>query len=83
MGLILQVRKLAREIRDLEDRVLPKMSSQVRELHQWAGKEDEEGVKLMYVRRSLEDTMDKLVVAIAEQTVQIGRLLNKIDANNR
>lgn len=45
-----------------------KIERQTQELHDWHNKEDEEGVKIWYVRRSLEDAISRLSTAIETQT---------------
>lgn len=47
---------------------LPKIARQIDELHKWHAKEDDDGVKVWYVRRSLEDTLKTLADNIAHQT---------------
>ena len=47
---------------------LPKMARQIDELWRWHSKEDEEGVKVWYVRRSLEESLKTLAKNIGQQT---------------
>ena len=47
---------------------LPKMARQIDELWRWHAKEDDEGVKVWYVRRSLEETLKTLAENIGHQT---------------
>ncbi len=51
-----------------DDGLLAVMSKQLHELYVWHNKEDEEGVKIWYVRKSLEDAIKALSLNIAEQT---------------
>jgi hypothetical protein len=44
------------------------MAKQVAELHRWHDRDDDEGVKVWYVRKSLEEAVEKLANNIAEQT---------------
>ena len=48
---------------------LPRITRQIEDLHKWHAKEDDEGVKVWYVRRSLEETLKSLADNIANQTV--------------
>ena len=41
---------------------------QIQDLHEWHNKDDGEGVKIWYVRRSLEDAITKLSINIGLQT---------------
>jgi deoxyribodipyrimidine photolyase-like uncharacterized protein len=41
-----------------------KVVKQIDELHAWHNKEDDDGVKVWYVRKSLEDAIEKLASAI-------------------
>ena len=50
------------------------MEKQMQDLHDWQGKEDVDGVKLMYFRRSLEVSIDGLTKAIDEQTESMRKL---------
>ena len=45
-----------------------KLSKQVDELHAWHNREDEDGVKVWYVRKSLEDAISKLADNLEQQT---------------
>lgn len=45
-----------------------KVSRQIDDLWKWHAKEDDEGVKIWYVRRSLEDAIEKLAQNIGQQT---------------
>lgn len=44
------------------------IEKQTDDLHQWHAKEDDDGVKIWYVRRSLEDAMMKLAESMDRQT---------------
>jgi len=54
---------------------LHKMGVQLNELHKWHDVADDEGVKIWYVRRSLEDAIAKLATNIELET----RVLEKMD----
>ena len=45
-----------------------KIEKQTQDLYDWHNKEDEEGVKIWYVRRSLEEAITRLSTAIETQT---------------
>ena len=47
---------------------LSKLCRQVEELHVWHSKTDQDGVPVWYVRRSLEDAIEKLAENIEKQT---------------
>lgn len=47
---------------------LHRIARQIDDLHKWHAKEDDEGVKVWYVRRSLEETLKTLSDNIANQT---------------
>lgn len=47
---------------------LPRMARQIDDLHQWHSLTDEEGVKIWYVRRSLEEALRELSSNIRAQT---------------
>lgn len=51
------------------------LSRQIDDLHQWHNVNDSEGVKIWYVRRSLEDAINKLADNIDIQT----KLWDRID----
>jgi len=55
------------------------MLAQMKDLHDWHNKEDEDGVKIWYVRRSLEEAIARLSENIAMQTRILERLVDKID----
>jgi hypothetical protein len=47
---------------------LAKMSRHIDDLHAWHSREDEDGVKVWYVRKTLETAMEKLADNIMAQT---------------
>ena len=47
---------------------LHRITRQIDDLHKWHAKEDDEGVKVWYVRRSLEETLRTLADNIGNQT---------------
>ncbi len=52
-----------------------KIAEQVDDLHAWHSKEDDDGVKVWYVRRSLETSLAQLSNNIGAQTAVLERLL--------
>lgn len=57
---------------------LQKMNRQIEDMYDWHCKEDSDGVKVWYVRRSLEDAIKGLTKAIAVQTEAITALVGTI-----
>jgi hypothetical protein len=55
-----------------------KLAKQVQDLWVWHNKEDDEGVKIWYVRKSLEDAINKLAENIEQQTNIFRELINEI-----
>lgn len=53
---------------------LRKLADNVEELHKWHSKEDEDGVKVWYVRKTLEAAIDKLADNISVQTKILERM---------
>ena len=43
------------------------VKDQIEDLHKWHDKEDDDGVKIWYLRRSLEDSIKKLPVTLEQQ----------------
>lgn len=62
--LVREVKAVAEKTQILAEKAYP---LQV-DLHRWHDKEDGEGVKVWYVRKSLEDAINKLAECIAQQT---------------
>ena len=58
---------------------LPKLSRQLEELHQWHDREDEDGVKVWYVRKTLESAIERLSENIATQT----KILQEMHRENK
>lgn len=54
---------------------LVKISKQVDELHAWHDIVDDEGVKIWYVRRSLEEAISKLHTSIDKQTEVLANMV--------
>ena len=54
---------------------LQRLSRQVDDLHEWHSQTDEDGVRVWYVRQSLEKAIDRLARTIEAQT----KLLDRID----
>ena len=57
---------------------LQKLARQQDDLWQWHAREDDEGVKVWYVRRSLEDAIKELSLAIRTQTEVMAQLASKV-----
>lgn len=47
---------------------IEQMAKEVHEMHEWHAVTDEDGVKVWYIRRSLENTLDKLSHTLDAQT---------------
>lgn len=58
-------------------KVLLKLSRQTQDLHTWHDKEDEDGVKVWYVRHSLELAIINLSKNIEKQTLILTRMLSQ------
>lgn len=50
----------------------------LRDLHEWHSKEDADGVKMWYVRKSLEDAIIQLSEGIAAQNTLMERLVERV-----
>lgn len=61
------VPQISRRVAKL-DKELPTIMSQLKDLHDWHNVSDEEGVKIWYVRRSLEKAISDLSNNLAAQT---------------
>ena len=57
---------------------LQKLARQQEDLWQWHSREDDEGVKVWYVRRSLEDAIKELSLSIRTQTEVMAQLAGKV-----
>ena len=57
---------------------LQKLARQQEDLWQWHAREDDEGVKVWYVRRSLEDAIKELSLSIRTQTEVMAQLASKV-----
>ena len=57
---------------------LQKLARQQEDLWQWHAREDDEGVKVWYVRRSLEDAIKELSQSIRTQTEVMSQLVCKV-----
>ena len=65
-----------RQSHDPDWRVLER---QIAELHEWHAKEDTDGVKVWYVRRSLEEAFHELSETTKQQSTLFDRLINRLD----
>ncbi len=57
---------------------LQKLARQQQDLWEWHAREDDEGVKVWYVRRSLEDAIKELSLSIRTQTEVMAQLVGKV-----
>jgi len=57
---------------------LQKLARQQEDLWNWHAREDDEGVKVWYVRRSLEDAIKELSLSIRTQTEVMSQLACKV-----
>jgi hypothetical protein len=51
----------------------------VAELHKWHDREDEDGVKIWYVRSSLQDAIIKMTQAIDNQTRVLEAIVSRLE----
>ena len=58
---------------------LDKMSKQLDELHQWHNVVDDDGVKVWYVRRSLEQAIVRFAGAVEKQTIVLERMMDRLE----
>ena len=59
------------------------LSRKVDELHSWHDKEDADGVKIWYYRRSLEDSINRLCDVIEKQSQLFDKLYNRVEQSTR
>ncbi|MEQ1704400.1 MAG: hypothetical protein ABL867_00335 [Rickettsiales bacterium] len=59
---------LKERVRYTHNAALEQMAKEVHEMHEWHAVTDEDGVKVWYIRRSLENTLDKLSHTLDAQT---------------
>lgn len=72
---------LQQQLKQTEEKIdnkLNDMAVQIRDLHDWHSKTDQDGVPVWYVRRSLEEAIDKLAENIQKQTDAFTRLVWEI-----
>lgn len=60
---------------------LHKLSREVADLHKWHDQRDQDGVPVWYVRRSLEDAINKLAANLATQTDVLRAMHEEIKLN--
>lgn len=65
------------------EELIRKIAIQVRDLHDWHNKTDEDGVKVWYVRRSLEDAIVKLSSNIEVQSELLRELVYDLRETRR
>lgn len=68
---------LHEHVKQIDDRISV-INSQVKDLHDWHAKTDQDGVPVWYVRRSLEAAIEKLADNIQKQTDVFSRLVWEI-----
>lgn len=59
------------------------MAQQIAELHVWHSVTDEDGVKIWYVRRSLENAIEKLTLTLDAQTHLLRELTTNMQETRR
>lgn len=57
---------------------MKRLFDQVDNIHLWLSKEDDDGVKLYYQRRSLEEVISKLAEAVTRQTEVLAEMKNQM-----
>lgn len=76
-GSISETRIIRKDQRlDSIERTLDQISRDVRDIHQWCNKEDEDGIKLIYTRKGMQAAIDKLALS-TESLAQIIREQNE------
>lgn len=63
--------------------VCVKAMRMTKDLHVWHSKEDDDGVKVWYVRKSLENAVTKLADNIEAQTTLLTRLVDSMERLDR
>lgn len=63
--------------------VCTKALRMTKDLHDWHAKEDDDGVKVWYVRKSLENAVTKLADNIEAQTQLLSRLVDSMERLDR
>jgi len=79
---VFQIKKIAKEMQEakkLHVKHLARAAKQVDELHEWHDVRDEDGVKIWYRRRSLEEKLETLTKSIDAQTNQMSRLIDRLE----
>lgn len=71
-----ETHNMVSEIHQRKQRI-EEIHTQVRELHEMHNHKDSDGVYVWYVKRSLEDAMDKLAEAVNKQTLLLERLFDQ------
>ena len=76
-----QINDIASQINTLHSKHGPgsAIEKKIDDLHKWHDVQDSEGVKIWYVRRSLEDAITKLAENIDTQTKVFIKLDNRLD----
>ena len=65
------------------DALISQIAVQTAELHTWHAREDEEGVKIWYVRRSLEKAVLELSANTSAQTELLRELVREVQGDRR
>lgn len=58
---------------------ITRLNDRLDDLWQWHSKEDDDGVKIWYVRKSLGEAIKKLSEVIAEESRLLGKVLEKLE----
>jgi len=66
---------LKEKVRAQNNTVIDIMAKQIQELHEWHAVTDEDGVKIWYLRRSLENAIEKLTNNLDIQTQLLRELV--------
>ena len=76
----IDLNKMAKQLDHIDEADLPGMSRRLRELHGWHDKTDEDGVRIWYVRRSLETAIRDLSENVKAQTELLRTMVSKMDS---
>lgn len=80
------VKNTGQEIEKIKDDILEPMKGRMETLYDWHDKTDQDGVKIWYVRKSLEDTLGetaKAMTILAKNSELQTRLLEEINNEQR
>ena len=80
--LVTQIKRTAKEMHEAQKEQIRRSfdtDRRVAEMHDWQEKEDDDGVKLIHRRRSLEEKLETLTKSIEAQTNQMSRLIDRLE----